>query len=189
MGAREPTQFMLTAKGVDELSQRRYRLDARERNILFLIQKGTPTIEGILDNTIFPRDVVVERLQALVREQFVTAHPGSDALPAAPRPATLPPAIAEAPMPRASSDFPQLDSGVSISQARFVLSDFCLDLFGTKGKPLIEALGEASDLESLQRALEQVTREVRRQRRSQMSALLARVREINALPSTPPMAP
>jgi hypothetical protein len=225
MGARAPTQFVLTPKGIDELSQRTYRLDARVRNILFLIQKGTPTVEGILENTIFPQDEVVKRLQNLLKDEFValgsresapesapeSAQAGPPAPPLkaeppagpalAPAPTLAPasilalatqsvapksatPAAPPAPLERAASDFPQLDARISVSQARYVLSDFCLDLFGTKGKPLIEQIDAAADLDALQKVLELVTREVRKHRRPQMTDLLARVRQINQLPES-----
>ncbi|HEV3017742.1 MAG TPA: hypothetical protein VGY49_01865 [Burkholderiaceae bacterium] len=74
MGAREHAYFELTLKGAEELAQRTYRLDAKIRNILFLIQKGYATVEGILENSIFPRDEVVERLRDLLRGHFVTLH-------------------------------------------------------------------------------------------------------------------
>jgi hypothetical protein len=74
MGARENAYFELTLKGAEELAQRTYRLDAKIRNILFLIQKGYATVEGILENSIFPRDEVVERLRDLLRGHFVTLH-------------------------------------------------------------------------------------------------------------------
>jgi hypothetical protein len=106
MGARERTYFELTLKGSEELSMRTYRLDAKVRNILFLIQKGYPTIEGILDNSIFPRDDVVERLRDLLKGHFVTLQASENAaaspttiirrtgpttvMPAAPAPAPAP---------------------------------------------------------------------------------------------------
>jgi hypothetical protein len=74
MGARDRAYFELTLKGSEELAQRTYRLDAKIRNILFLIQKGYATVEGILENSIFPRDEVVERLRDLLRGHFVTLH-------------------------------------------------------------------------------------------------------------------
>jgi hypothetical protein len=75
MGARErTTSFELTLKGSEELEKRTYRLDAKVRNILFLIQKGQPTIEGILENSIFPREDVLERLRELLRGHFITAQ-------------------------------------------------------------------------------------------------------------------
>ncbi len=83
MVTRERTLFELTLKGSEELALRTYRLDARLRNILFLIQKGYPTIDGILENSIFPRDEVVERLRDLLRGHFVAVQ-GRDGASAAP---------------------------------------------------------------------------------------------------------
>jgi hypothetical protein len=245
MGARAPTRFVLTRKGLEELAQRTYRLDARLRNILFLIQKGTPTVDGILENSIFPQDEVVEKLRGLVRDQFVAldgSGPGTlserpatlserpatlsapvtvnDAMAIAaaatahrhhaaetlervsamarvttmartasarnhPGPTTINPVMRADPVDTVSSEFPQLDAGISVSQARYILSDFCLDQFGTKGQPLIDAIGKAVDVERLQQVLDRITREVRKQRRPQMPELLSRIREINELPATP----
>jgi hypothetical protein len=72
MGARERSFFELTLKGTEELTARTYRLDAKTRNILFLIQRGYATIEGILENSIFPREDVVDRLRELLRGHFLT---------------------------------------------------------------------------------------------------------------------
>jgi hypothetical protein len=84
MGARDRTYFELTLKGSEELAMRTYRLDAKVRNVLFLIQKGYATIEGILENSIFPREDVVERLRDLLRGHFVTVQSGADNAPASP---------------------------------------------------------------------------------------------------------
>jgi len=75
MGARERSNFELTLKGTEELAARTYRLDARARNILFLIQRGYLTVEGILENSIFPRDDVVERLRELLRGTSSRSRP------------------------------------------------------------------------------------------------------------------
>jgi hypothetical protein len=76
MGARERSTFELTLKGSDELARRAHRLDIKARNILFLIQRGYATLDGILENSIFPGEEVVERLRELLRGQFLTVlHP------------------------------------------------------------------------------------------------------------------
>jgi hypothetical protein len=237
MGARGPTQFVLTRKGTEELARRTYRLDVRVRNILFLIQKGTPTVEAILQNSIFPREEVVEKLRGLLRDQFVSLevagasgseHPTSPPQPPATRhtatristfntaigpgktnasdrpgtidmsavPATLDTSIRPGTIgltsivlkaaqngsfAAPSSDYPMLDAGISVSQARFVLCDFCLDQFGMKAQPFIDAINTTADVAGLQDVLDQVTREVRKQRRGNMPALLSRIREINEL--------
>ena len=78
MSEREPAYFELTIKGTEELSKRTYRLGPRVRNILFLIQKGTPTVEAILENSIFPREEVIENLRQLLRDKFVSLHRASN---------------------------------------------------------------------------------------------------------------
>jgi hypothetical protein len=100
MGARERTYFELTLKGSEELSVRTYRLDARVRNILFLIQRGFSTTEGILENSIFPRDEVVERLRDLLRGHFI-------ALQALPNGAGASNAAGEADPPPAAESQPE----------------------------------------------------------------------------------
>jgi hypothetical protein len=78
MSERERAYFELTIKGCEELSVRTYRLGPRVRNILFLIQKGTPTVEAILENSIFPREEVIENLRQLLKNQFVSLHRASN---------------------------------------------------------------------------------------------------------------
>jgi hypothetical protein len=80
MGARERFFFELTLKGTEELTARTYRLDAKTRNILFLIQRGYATVDGILENSIFPRDDVVERLRELMRGHFLTLETPDNAM-------------------------------------------------------------------------------------------------------------
>jgi hypothetical protein len=198
MGARGPTHFVLTLKGAEELAMRTYRLDLKVRNILFLIQKGTPTVEAILHNSIFPREEVVEKLRGLLREQFVALNGDPSATPASNEAPARPDALAtasgpgtmESPAPEtigappfvrtAPSSFPTLEAGVSVSHARFVLCDFCLDQFGTRAQPLVDAINAAADASDLQHALDSVTAEIRKYLEGQLPALMAHVREINA---------
>jgi hypothetical protein len=189
MGAREPTHFVLTLKGTEELALRSHRLDVRLRNILFLIQRGTPTVDAILKNSIFPREEVIEKLRGLLKERFVALS--SEGLPAPvgadARSGTLEIAAdaasgAAATVARTAQPiFPTLDSGVSMSQARFVLCDFCLDQFGMKAQPLVDAIESAADVAELQRVLDAITTEIRKHSKDQLPALIARVREINQI--------
>jgi hypothetical protein len=195
MGGRGQTQFALTPKGVEELALRTHGLNTRLRNILFLIQKGTPTVEAILQNSIFPHEEVIEKLRGLLKERFVElvaglshAPPPSGAAPEqrtvgggstrsetaamAAEPATAAP-------PASAPAFPTLRSGVSMSQARFVLCDFCLDQFGTNAQPLLDAIEDAADVAKLQHLLDGITAQMRQHLKDQLPALMAKVREIN----------
>lgn len=183
--ARAMTQLALTLKGTEELALRTYRLDIKLRNILFLIQKGTPTTEAILQNSIFPRDEVIEKLRLLLKEQFVEAslaagHGGSAARAESTEVAAGPATVGPAPYDRsAPAVLPTLEPKVSMSQARFLLSDFCLDQFGAKAQPLTDAIEAAGAVADLQQVLDGITAEVRKRFQDQVPALLAKVREIN----------
>jgi len=203
MSARgQTTQFALTAKGVEELALRTHRLDSRLRNILFLIQKGTPTVEAILQNSIFPRDEVIDKLRGLLKERFVELVSGLSASQApsgapqarsaaagdprsgSPETAAQPEAVTAPPTAPPSSQapasaFPGLNSGISMSQARFLLCDFCLDQFGTHAQPLLDAIEDAADPAELQHVLDGLTAQMRKHVKHKLPALMAKVREIN----------
>jgi hypothetical protein len=197
MGAREQTHFVLTIKGTEELAMRTYRLDAKVRNILFLIQKGTPTIEAILQNSIFPHDEVVGKLRDLVRDQFVavsnnsSAPPATVGRPAAPptigyaaRPPTLTQPLPASDLARTQTTWgptplPTLRSNVSVSHARSLLSDFCLEQFGTKASSMIDAVNAAIDVPQLQSLLDRIAHEVGKRCRDQLPVLTTLVGQIN----------
>jgi hypothetical protein len=189
MVSQGPFQFVLTLKGSEELTSRTYHLDVKLRNILFLIQKGSATFESILQNSIFPADEVVERVRSLINEKFIalSGHaPPAEPVRAAPAAAPVADAAAgpttglRAPTRIPAQSFPSLDPGASPSQARFILCDFCLDLYGTKGQERIDAINGASGIGALQRLLDDVYEDLRaRGARDAIAALAGRVNEIN----------
>jgi hypothetical protein len=193
MGARGPTQLALTAKGIEELALRTHGLDTRLRNILFLIQKGTPTIEAILQNSIFPHEEVIEKLRGLLKERFVELVSGLSPPPTAapPKPRTLAgggataeipleaPPVTAPPVQAAAPGFPILEAAISMSEARFELCDFCLDLFGTNAQPLLDAIEDAANVAELQHVLDGLTAQMRKHLKDKLPTLMAKVREIN----------
>lgn len=72
-----------------------------------------------------------------------------------------------------------LKAGVSPSQARFALSNFCLDQFGTNGQDLADVLELCTDLPGLQEAVNTIQSEVRNRCPDRLPALVACVNEIN----------
>lgn len=89
--------------------------------------------------------------------------------PAAPRPAARPP-----PVPL------QLLPTVSLAQARFTLSDFCLDQFGARSQPLVDAINACGDVRALQGVLNHIAKEVKEHQRDALEKLLGCVREVNS---------
>jgi hypothetical protein len=73
----------------------------------------------------------------------------------------------------------RLKPGVSPSQARFALSNFCLDVFGAGGKDLADAVEFCNNVSSLQLALDNIRTEINKRNPDKRPDLVAVVREIN----------
>ena len=120
-------------------------------------------------------------LIASVREANATdVDADPTAAPATPAPAA-PPAWSAAPtQPRADAGDPlRLVAGVSLAQARFALSDFCLDHFGSRSQTLVDAINDCIDLSGLQKILSRIATEIKERHRDSLPKLLECVREIN----------
>ncbi len=72
-----------------------------------------------------------------------------------------------------------LKRGISPAQARFILSNFCLDHFGTGGQALADVIEWCNDLPTLQQAVNNVRSEVEKHIPDKLPALIACVKEIN----------
>jgi hypothetical protein len=72
-----------------------------------------------------------------------------------------------------------LKAGISPTQARFALANFCLDQLGTEGQALATVIELCKDLASLQQALDDIQIEVDGSCPDRLPALAACVNEIN----------
>ena len=165
--------FLLTPKGTEELRSQTPKLDVIARGILSLIEQGTTVAESILQRSKFTRDQVIEGLRLLLSNGFISTST-SDGAVQAPPDSTPPVSVADS-----VSERLRLKPGISPSQARFALSNFCLDQFGTSGQDLAEAVGFCTDVASLQLALDNIRTEVKKLFPERRAALVACVREIN----------
>jgi hypothetical protein len=163
--------FLLTPKGTEELRARNPKLDAAARSILSLIDQGTTVAESILQRSKFTRDQVIEGLRSLLSNGFISTSTSDANVQPTPEPT---PSVADS-----VSERLRLKPGISPSQARFALSNFCLDQFGTNGQDLAEAVGFCTDVDSLQMALDNIRTEVKKLFPERRAALVACVREIN----------
>jgi hypothetical protein len=166
--------FLLTPKGTEELRGRTPNLDAVARSILSLIEQGITVAESILQRSKFTRDQVIEGLRVLLSSGFISSSMSDGTTPQAPPVPTPAVSVADS-----VSERLRLKPGISPSQARFVLSDFCLDQFGANGQDLAEAVGFCTDVASLQLALDNIRTEVKKLFPERRAALVACVREIN----------
>jgi hypothetical protein len=164
--------FLLTPKGTEELHGRSPKLDANARNILSLIEKGSASAETILQGSKAAQDEVIDGLRMLLSNKFVVTATSDGSTPLGAPDAT-------ASVASSISERLRLKPGISPAQARFALSTFCLDQFGTKGQELADAVDFCTDVASLQMALDNIRSEVKNLCPERRPALVACFREIN----------
>jgi len=168
--------LVLTSKGSEELRNHAFQLDVSARNILSLIEQGCKTADAILQRSMFPHNTVVDSLRRLLTNKFVAYAEDEPA----PRAAGLPNTG------RPSRRDLRLNFGISPSQARFALSNFCMDEFGTDGQYLVDAVSLCNDVMSLQEVLNSIRADVDERYPGRISALIACVRGINETDDSSP---
>jgi hypothetical protein len=161
--------LVLTSKGSEELRNHAFQLDVSARNILSLIEQGCKTADAILQRSMFPHNTVVDSLRRLLTNKFIAFAEDEPAPRAAGLPNTARPARRDS----------RLNFGIAPSQARFALSNFCMDEFGTDGQYLVDAVSLCNDIMSLQEVLNSIRAEIDERYPGRLPALMACVREIN----------
>ena len=164
--------FLLTPKGTEELRGRVQKLDANTRSVLSLIDQGFTSADAILQRSKTSRDEMIDLLRLLLSNGFIATAVSDGTVKAAPPEPT--PSVADS-----ISERLRLKSGISPSQGRFALSNFCLDQFGTAGKELADVVDLCVDVAGLQLALDSIRSEVKRVCPDRRPLLVACVREIN----------
>lgn len=162
--------FVLTPKGAQELHNRQLELDATAKNILQLIEQGAATAEAILERSMFPHNTVIEGLRRLLSNKLIAAAADG---PGAPQ------ASGKSASGRSARRELRLKFGISPTQARFALSNFCMDNFGAEERYLVDAVSLCSDVMTLQEVLNSIRGEVDERFPDCLPALFDCVREIN----------
>ena len=73
----------------------------------------------------------------------------------------------------------KLDAEISLAQARFTLSEFCLNQFGVQSQEFVDAVNRCGDVAGLQKVLNLIRTEVLNHHRDRLPLLIACAREIN----------
>jgi len=88
-------------------------------------------------------------------------------------------ALSSKPAAADAADPMRLDGEISLSQARFMLSEFCLNQFGVQSQEFVDAVNRCGDVASLQKVLSLIRTEMLNRHRDRLPLLIACVREIN----------
>lgn len=164
----------ITPKGVDEVKNRVYKLSIRKRSVLILLEKPQ-TIEYVLQKSVFHKDEIIEEINNLVRDGFVTVTGGELLRQVAP---AVTVAGAESVAQVAGGGF-QFDDNIVLSEAKFLLVDFCVDTFGTQSEPYIDEINECKNAKNLILCLRNIYAATEKHASNRLPMLLGVIKEIN----------
>jgi hypothetical protein len=156
-------KIQITPKGVDELRSRAPKLDVNTKIFLSLIDQGADTLDAIMQRSKATREQVADGLRLLMSNKLVETGSAEGT-----------PSVADS-----ISERLRFKPGTSPSQARFALSNFCLDVFGAAGQDLADVVEFCNDVSNLQMALDTIRSEIKKLHPERRPDLVAVVREIN----------
>lgn len=157
----------LTPKGVDEVRNRTCRLHIKRRSILLLLERPQP-LQFLFDKGLLPRDALINELATLGSDGFIqVASPAGEAVPVAAMPRPAPKADGQA-------FVIELHPDIILSEARFLLINFCVDVFATKAQVYVDALGLCKSVGQFSNC----ARQIQELAGGQYPAALATLREV-----------
>ncbi|MDP9089217.1 MAG: hypothetical protein M3O26_10820 [Pseudomonadota bacterium] len=162
--------LILTPRGAEELHKGTFQFDVTAKNILTLIEQGASTTDMVLQRSMFPHNAVTACLHRLVRNKSVAvvSYDGSASQSG----------VSDTGSYRGRNEL-HLNLGVSVSQARFALSNFCMDNFDSENQYLVDAISLCVDIFSLQEVVNTIRADVDELCPGRLPALIACVRELN----------
>lgn len=180
----------MTDKGTDEVAHRTFKLGIKLRSVLLLLSKPQ-SVQYAFQKSVFPKEEVQEAIDALVQQGFVVLEdaPPASAAPSAPAAAPAAPPAPAAPVPPAAQaaaaqpagmrDDWHLDPEIILSEAKFLMIDFCVDCFGMQAEKLTEDIRACKAVGTLGNLLKELITMVSKQKPDQLNALRETVRKIN----------
>ncbi len=160
------TSLHLTAKGIEEVRSRTYKLSIRRRSVLLLLDRPQ-TFEYVANKTVIPRNEIAEEITALIQDGFLYSGDikARDAG-----------AIAAA----GKNDRLLLGEDIILSKARFLLIDFCVDSFGTQSQEFVDEIRASRDVDSIGTCVRRIFSLAEKKHPDKLARLLNLVKEINA---------
>ena len=156
------TRLSITAKGEDELKHRIYKLSIRKRSVLVSLEMPH-TVAQVIDRSVFQEDEILDEIRALTSDGFVAVE-GAEASTRRGEPQR--------------GRF-ELKDDIVLSEAKYLLIDFCVDSFGTHAQTLADGIRVCKTPESLAQSLETLAKAAEKQCPDRLPALFKIISEIN----------
>lgn len=159
----------MTQKGEDEIKRRTYKLDLRKRSLLILL--NTPqTIEHLLQKTVLQPKDFLQEVKALLHAGFVDTI--GDVGPNAAAPPALAKTVTDAQI--------HLLDDIILSEAKFLLTNFSVDSFGTQSQALADSIRACKSVSDLRPQVNAIAAKTEMLCPAQLPTLIAVILEINA---------
>lgn len=162
----------ITPKGEDEVKRRVYKLDMKKRSLLILLDRPQ-TIEYLGGKTVLPPEEFNAVIISLIQDGFIAT--GNVAVGAA-----APSAAAAGSAQPAGNVRIHIDDDVILSEAKFLLTDFCVDSFGTSSQAYVDAIRACKSVNDLRYQLNAILAAAEKQAPAQLPTLIKVIQEINA---------
>lgn len=164
------TSLKITPKGAEEIKSRTHKLGMKKRSVLLLLDQQQ-SIQYIVGKSVFPQAEIMAEIHELITEQFIAAGANGAHANALPGPAAA--------APGGSAGSFHLASGIIISEAKFLLVDFCVDNFGTQSQAFVDQIRACSKEGELGFCLAKIVTAAKQQCPDRLPSLLGLVAEIN----------
>jgi len=162
----------LTPKGEDEIKRRVYKLDMKKRSLMILLDKPQ-TVDHLAHKTVLHLDEFLAEINTLVHEGFVAIGGGSTQPSGAP-------GLARSTPGASVGNHLHLDDEVIVSEAKFLLTDFCVDSFGTQSQAFVDAIRTCKSVKDIRPQLNEVFAATQKFCPKQLPTLLDIITAINA---------
>ena len=181
-------KLLLTDKGADEIAHRTFKLGIKLRSVLLLLQHPQ-TVEFTVQKSVFPKEEIVGAIGTLLESGFIAPDPagqsggevGSAEKPpaaAALSPLTNAPAATPVAPALTASDL-TLNDEIMLSEAKFLLIDFCVDCFGMQCEKLTDDIRVSKSIGGLRVVLKELASAIGTHKPAQLITLREIVRQIN----------
>jgi hypothetical protein len=163
----------ITPKGDDELKRRVYKLDMKKRSLLILLSRPQ-SIENLASKTVLPQEEFNAAIITLIQDGFVStggAVANSDFAASS---------HSNSQSTAAASLAIYIEDDVVLSEAKFLLTNFSVDSFGTDSQAFVDKIRSCKSVGDVRHHLNTIHAAVEERCPAQLPTLHDVIREINA---------
>ena len=168
----------LTPKGEEELQKRVYKLDMKKRNVLILVRQPR-TVQYVLDKAVFDTKELLEEIIALVKEGFLNLGGGEGAAADMPASAAASKPVEPVTAAKSAEDTFTIRPNIILSEARFLMVDYCVEVFKTNSPKFVEKLGASKTVEAFAACVREIAEVTRASYPAHLATLQTVITEIN----------